>query len=81
MKVYQYLNYADVGIFWPQVIGGRPLLEYECATVKSVLDPESLNSTWSSGRTAEAVTQIQKATEHDYMRSADENPAAAEILD
>ena len=87
VKVYQYLNSADVGIFWPEVTGGRlflagrPLLEYECATVKSVLDPESLNSTWSSGRTAEAVTQIQKATEHDHMRSADENPAAPEIPD
>lgn len=87
VKVYQYLNSADVGIFWPKVIGGRlflagrPLLEYECATVKSVLDPESLNSTWSSGRTAEAVTQIQKATGNDYVRSADENPAAPEVPD
>lgn len=84
-KVYQYLNSADVGIFWPQVTGGRlflagrPLLDYECATVKSVLDPESLNSTWSSGSTAEAVTQIRKASENDRMRSADENPTAPEI--
>lgn len=85
VKVYQYLNSADIGIFWPQVTGGRlflagrPLLAYECATVKSVLDPESLNSTWSSGSTAEAVTQIQKASESDRMRSADENPVAPEI--
>lgn len=87
VKVYQYLNSADVGIFWHHVtdgrlfLAGRPLLEYECATVKSVLDPESLSSTWSSGSTTEAVTQIQKVTENDRMRSADENPAAPEIPD
>lgn len=87
VKIYQYLNSADVGIFWPQVIGGRlflsgrPLLEYECATVKSVLDPVSLNSTWSSGSTAEAVAQIQKANELDHIRCADQNPAAPDIPD
>lgn len=86
-KVYQYLNSADVGIFWPQVtggrlfLGGRPLLEYECATVKSVLDPNSLNSTWSNGNTADAVTQIQKVSDINYERSADESPIAPEIPD
>lgn len=85
VKVYQYLNSADVGIFWPQVtdgrlfLAGRPLLDYECATVKSVLDPESLNSTWSSGRTTEAVSQIRKAFANDEVRTADENPSAPEI--
>lgn len=87
VKVYQYLNSADVGVFWPNVsdgrlfLAGRPLLEYECATVKSVLDPDSLNSTWSSGSTAEAVIQIKRASEHDRMRNADENPSAPEIPD
>jgi hypothetical protein len=85
VKVYQYLNSADVGIFWPKVSGGRlflagrPLLEYECATVKSVLDPESLNSTWSSGRTLEAAQQIQMTTENGDVSSADEDPSAPEI--
>lgn len=87
VKVYQYLNSADVGIFWPSVssgrlfLAGRPLLEYESATVKSVLDPESLNSTWSSGSTADAIAQIQKASEIDRRRTADENPIAPEIPD
>lgn len=87
VKVYQYLNSADVGIFWPKVSGGRlflagrPLLEYECATVKSVLDPESLNSTWSSGSTTDATIQIQKASLNDRKRSADENPVSPEIPD
>ncbi len=87
VKVYQYLNSADVGIFWPQVRGGRlflawrPLLEYECATIKSVLDPESLHSTWSNGSTAEAFSQIERAGKTDRNRSADEDPVAPEIPD
>jgi hypothetical protein len=87
VKVYQYLNSADVGIFWPSVnngrifLAGRPLLEYESATIKSLLDPETLNSTWSSGSTAEAIAQIQKACYIDSRRTADENPIAPEIPD
>lgn len=87
VKIYQYLNSADVGIFWPQVrdgrlfLAGRPLLAYECATIKSVLDPDSLQSTWSNGSTATAVVQIGKASQTGHSRSADEDPAAPDIPD
>lgn len=85
VKVYQYLNSTDVGIFWPNVEGGRlflagrPLLDYEVATIKSVLDPESLNSTWSSGNTAEAIAQIQRAVAADRADGKDDDPTAPDI--
>jgi hypothetical protein len=78
VKVYQFMNSADVGIFWPNVedgrlfMAGRPLLDYECATIKSVLDPISLNSTWSNGSTAEAREQVQKGIEAQRLRSAEQ---------
>jgi hypothetical protein len=79
VKVYQYMNSADVGIFWPDVksgrlfVSGRPLLEYECATIKSVWDPISLNSTWSNGSTADAREQVQIGIEKQRMRLSDQN--------
>lgn len=68
VKVYQYLNSTDIGIFWPKVcdgrlfLSGRPLLDYERANIRSVLDPETLISTWSDGSTANAAHQINCAT-------------------
>ncbi|HEX6902896.1 MAG TPA: hypothetical protein VF789_24485 [Thermoanaerobaculia bacterium] len=85
VKVYQYLNSTDVGIFWPQVDGGRlflsgrPLLDYERATINSVLDTESVISTWSSGGVLEAATQIRRAIASDMERVAEEDPADPEI--
>lgn len=85
VKIYQYLNSTDVGIFWPQVDGGRlflsgrPLLDYERATINSVLDTESMISTWSSGGVLEAAAQVQRAIANDMERVAEEDPAAPEI--
>ncbi|MES2299748.1 MAG: hypothetical protein V4582_22100 [Pseudomonadota bacterium] len=84
VKVYQYMNSADVGIFWPDVesgrlfMSGRPLLDYECATIKSVLDPVSLNSTWSNGSTADAREQVQIGVEKHRMRLSDQEPGVPE---
>jgi hypothetical protein len=67
VKIYQFMNSADVGVFWPNAqtgrlfISGRPLLEYERATIKSVLDPATLNSTWSTGDTEHARHRISQA--------------------
>jgi hypothetical protein len=67
VKIYQYLNSADVGFFWPQLDGGRlflsgrPLLDYERAEIRSVIDPDSIQSTWSSGNSEVAAIQIRKA--------------------
>lgn len=67
VKIYQYLNSCDVGFFWPKVDGGRlflsgrPLLDYERAEIRSIIDPDSVQSTWSSGNSELAVTQIRKA--------------------
>jgi hypothetical protein len=87
VKIYQYLNSTDIGIFWPHVrdgrlfVSGRPLLDYERATIKSVLDPDSLNSTWASGNTAEAVIQIERAVAADQNRNADEDSSGLEGSD
>lgn len=67
VKVYQYLNSTDVGFFWPRLEGGRlflsgrPLLNYERAEIRSVIDPDSIQSTWSSGNSEVAASQIRKA--------------------
>lgn len=69
VKVYQFMNSADVGVFWPSVangrlyVSGRPLLEHEQASLKSVLDPDWLSSTWSTGNTAQARLQVNLAIE------------------
>lgn len=67
VKIYQFMNSADVGVFWPDVatgrlhVSGRPLLDYERATLKSVLDPDTLNSTWCNGNSKSAKDQISLA--------------------
>ncbi|MCX7249937.1 MAG: hypothetical protein NTX37_00265 [Burkholderiales bacterium] len=67
VKVYQYLNSTDVGFFWPKLEGGRlflsgrPLLDYERAEIRSIIDPDSMQSTWSSGNSEVAASQIRKA--------------------
>lgn len=67
IKIYQYMNSADVAFFWPTVasgrlyLSGRPLLEYERATIHSVVDPDTCISTWSSGNSETAVEQIRRA--------------------
>jgi hypothetical protein len=86
VKVYQYLNSTDVGIFWPQLEGGRlflsgrPLLSYERAEIRSVIDPDSVQSTWSSGNSEAAAAQIQKALAGDAPECADDEiePIAGE---
>ncbi|QCS63676.1 hypothetical protein EC609_14860 [Achromobacter denitrificans] len=66
VKIYQYLNSTDVGFFWPQAedgrlfLSGRPLLDYERAEIRSVIDPDSTQSTWSTGNSASARGQVQK---------------------
>lgn len=85
VKVYQFQNSADVGIFWPSAAGGRlflsgrPLLEYEQATIKSVVDPDTLDSTWSNGSAANAFEQLARARELDQARNSDDDPNAVEI--
>jgi hypothetical protein len=87
VKIYQYLSSADVGIFWPNVrdgrlfLSGRPLLEYEKATINSILDPESLVSTWASGSSAEAAVSVIRAAETADGRQADLNPNPEELED
>lgn len=64
VKIYQFMNSTDIGVFWPDVetgrlhLSGRPLLGYERATLKSVLDPNTLNSTWCNGNTKTAKDQV-----------------------
>ena len=64
VKIYQFMNSADVGVFWPSVaagrlhVSGRPLLDYERATLKSVLDPDTLNSTWCNGNSKAAKDRV-----------------------
>ena len=85
VKIYQYLNSVDVGIFWPALSGGRlflsgrPLLEYERATIRSVVDPDSLVSTWANGSSVQAAESVTRALANDRERKADEDPLAAEI--
>ncbi|MFP5300329.1 hypothetical protein R2R70_03805 [Cobetia sp. SIMBA_158] len=69
VKVYQFMKSVDVAFFWPTVVdgrlylSGRPLLSYERASVNSIVDPDTTVSTWSSGNTKVAVSQIQAAIE------------------
>ncbi len=78
VKIYQYLNSSDVAFFWPQLEGGRlflsgrPLLDYERAEIRSVIDPDSIQSTWSSGNSEVAATQIRKALGGDLPRFGDD---------
>lgn len=73
VKIYQFMNSADVGVFWPNIaegrlhVSGRPLLDYERATLKSVLDPDSLNSTWCNGNSKTAKDQISIAIKNDQL--------------
>lgn len=86
VKVYQYLNSADVGILWPDVkngrlfLNGRPLLSYEKASIKSILDPDSLHSTWVNGGPNDAVIALAKAVETADAR-ASEDDIDASLLD
>lgn len=74
VKVYQFLNSVDVGIFWPDsthgkiFVSGRPLLEYENAQLKSVLDPQSTFSTWSSGNTDDAQNAVRRMLKKIWSR-------------
>ncbi|MBF8709654.1 hypothetical protein IR016_22980 [Pseudomonas putida] len=85
VKVYQYLNSTDVGFFWPSAdsgrlfISGRPLLEYERASINSVIDPDTLNSTWSSGNTAVASGQIEKANMKEQVRASATVPVSTHL--
>ncbi|WP_244816889.1 hypothetical protein [Caballeronia sp. Lep1P3] len=77
VKIYQYLNSGDIGVFWPRLtdgrlfLSGRPLLDYERATIKSVLDPDSLNSTWLSGSSVDAASNMNRANETAFKRAED----------
>lgn len=68
VKIYQFMNSADVAFLWPNAkdgrlfLSGRPLLDYERATIKSVIDPDTLNSTWCNGNTDAAKQQIEIAS-------------------
>lgn len=85
VKVYQYMNSADVAFFWPEVqsgrlyISGRPLLEYERANIFSVVDPDTTNSTWSSGNAGVASDQIQRANITEHHRSSDDDSAVPDM--
>lgn len=85
VKIYQYLNSADLGVFWPRLrngrlfLSGRPLLDYERATIKSILDPDTLNSTWYNGSPADAAEQIRKANTVRGNRTGDDDPSAGMI--
>lgn len=67
VKVYQYLNSTDVGVFWPNIhskqiyLGGRPLQPYEKAFIKSILEPDALVSTWANGGIEEALASMARA--------------------
>lgn len=86
VKIYQFMNSADVAFFWPNVeegrlfLSGRPLLDYERATIKSIFDPDTINSTWCNGNTASAKKQINSANKNgrssvDDLEVPDEYPA------
>jgi hypothetical protein len=60
-------------------LSGHPLLEYERATIKSIIDPDSLNSTWLDGNSADAVMQIDRANESDLERSLDEDRSTKDV--
>jgi hypothetical protein len=83
-KIYQYMSSADIGVFWPNVqdghlfLCGRPLLDYERASIKSIIDPDTLNSTWCSGGLDEAAAQIKSANLPDADRTSEEGPLADE---
>ena len=87
VKIYQYLNSTDVGFFWPQLEGGRlflsgrPLLDYERAEIRSVIDPDSIQSTWSSGNSEVAANQIRKAFGGKALECDDEDIEPAEELE
>jgi hypothetical protein len=87
IKVYQYMNSADLGVFWPDTrtgrlfVSGRPLLDYERANIMSVLDPNSLVSTWSSGNTADALTQLDRASARKAQRAPDDEADTSRISD
>lgn len=87
VKIYQYLNSADVGIFWPNAregrlfLSGRPLLDYENATIKSILDAESLVSTWASGNPAEASASVARATDTAEARQTDQDTHEEALVD
>ena len=67
VKIYQYLNSVNVGVFWPDLaegrlfLSGRPLLDYENASIQSVLDPDTLQSTWARGSSKEAANSLINA--------------------
>lgn len=83
-KVYQYLNSTDVGVFWPNArsgrlyLCGRPLLDYERATIRSVLDPDALVSTWTAGGIQDAQANLERARANDRARRADDTDVAPE---
>lgn len=88
VKIYQFMNSTDVGVFWPDVetgrlhVSGRPLLDYERATLKSVLDPDTLNSTWCNGNSKSAKDQIYVAIKNgqvsrDDLEVPESEPGAA----
>jgi hypothetical protein len=87
VKIYQYLNSTDVGFFWPRLEGGRlflsgrPLLDYERAEIRSVIDPDSIQSTWSSGNSKEAENQIRKTLGGDALESYDDEIEQSEEFD
>lgn len=87
VKVYQYLNSGDIGVFWPRVsdgrlfLSGRPLLDYERATIKSVLDPDSLVTTWLSGSVGDAATSIHRANETAVTRAEDSGENAESMIE
>lgn len=84
VKIYQYLNSTDVGFFWPRLEGGRlflsgrPLLNYERAEIRSVIDPDSIQSTWSSGNSEAAANQIRKALDGEAPECSDDEIETAE---
>lgn len=85
VKVYQYLNSADVAFFWPNLtngrlfLSGRPLLDYERATIYSIVDPDSTYSTWCSGNRALAVTQMQQAIDNNKSRNSEDDLLDSDI--
>ena len=86
VKIYQYLSSAYLGVFWPKVrkgrlfLSGRPLLDYERATIKSVLDPDTLSSTWCNGSPEEAAAQLRKANRAARASPSREEDLSAELI-
>jgi hypothetical protein len=87
VKVYQFMNSADVGFFWPSAnegrlyLSGRPLLDYERSTIQSVVDVDTTSSTWCSGNTASAAAQLARANQGGQHSVSEEDPADPRILD